>query len=49
MSGRSGIALRVAAFLMPPVDGSWGPGGRWRFAYARTLPGYPTDTSDVRP
>src|SRR3954465_10130841 len=36
-------------FLMPPVDGPWRPGGKWRFAYARTLPGYPTYTSDVRP
>ena len=36
-------------FLMPPVDGPWRPGGKWCFAYARTLPGYPTYTSDVRP
>jgi hypothetical protein len=36
-------------FLMPPVDGPWRPGGKWHFAYARTLPGYPTYTADVRP
>src|SRR5919202_7006531 len=36
-------------FLMPPIDGPWRPGGKWQFAYARTLPGYPTYTSDVSP
>ncbi len=36
-------------FLMPPVDGPWRPGGKWHFAYARTLPGYPTYTYDARP
>ncbi len=36
-------------FLMPPVDGPWRPQGNWRYAYARTLPGYPTYTADVRP
>jgi hypothetical protein len=36
-------------FLMPPIDGPWRRAGRWRYAYARTLPGYLTYTSDVRP
>ncbi len=36
-------------FLMPPIDGPWRPGGQWRYAYARTLPGYSTYTSDLRP
>lgn len=36
-------------FLMPPIDGPWRQGGHWLFAYARTLPGYPTYTTDVRP
>ena len=35
-------------FFLPPANPPK-PGGHWWYSYARTLPGYPTYTADLRP
>jgi hypothetical protein len=37
----------TANYFQMSLRPGWRPGDPWDFAYARTLPGYPTYTSDV--
>jgi hypothetical protein len=37
----------TANYFSSPLPQRWHPGDPWPYRYARTLPGYPTDSEDV--